>query len=392
MKKTSGHDSTFAYIGNWDVRKLSPRNGFGICRFDVETGELTLLKSVFPTISVGAACLDSKRNVLYCTDECTTLPGYFQGGGGQVYAFAIDPETGDLTELNHQPSYGTLPSYVAVDATGNYLIITHHTDRVPITRVGKDASGKYRIELEYDDATVVLFPLHEDGSIGHPCDVYKHSGDGGPLAKQTHPQLHSVMMSPSGKLFAVCDKGNDEVLLFQINRQAAKLELCGGKGFKTIPGGSPRYCVFHPTRPYLFVNHETKAVVSSFRYDQDGRLELICTVNALPDDCADNMKMQQSDIRIHPSGKYLYNLIRGISAVSVFAISEQTGDLEKTQTVTLDGTGPRGCAISPDGRFMLIAALTSHDVLVWEIGADGKLSATSCKKISQPNPGSVTFS
>lgn len=101
--------------------------------------------------------------------------------------------------------------------------------------------------------------------------------------------------------------------------------------------------------------------------------------------------MKQSDIRIHPSGKYLYNLIRGINAVSVFAINEETGDLDKVQTVTLDGTGPRGCAISPDGRFMLIAALTSNEVLVWAIGEDGKLSPSSCRKISQPNPGTVTF-
>lgn len=387
----SGHQNTFAYIGNWDVRKSAPQNGFGICRYDTETGELQLLNSVFPDISVGAACLDSRRNVLYCTDECTTLPGYFLGGGGQVYAFAIDPETGDLTELNHQPSYGTLPSYVAVDATGKYLITTHHTDRVPITKVAQDTSGKYRIELEYDDATVVLFPLHDDGSIGDPCDIYKHSGNGGPLARQTHPQLHSVVMSPTGKLFAVCDKGNDEILFFRINHKIAKLELCGGKGFKTIPGSSPRYSVFHPTRPFLFVNHETRAVISAFRYDQDGKLEPICAVNPLPEGCEDDPDMKQSDIRIHPSGKYLYNLIRGINAVSVFAINEETGDLDKVQTVTLDGTGPRGCAISPDGRFMLIAALTSNEVLVWAIGEDGKLSPTLCKKISQPNPGTVTF-
>ena len=83
-------------------------------------------------------------------------------------------------------------------------------------------------------------------------------------------------------------------------------------------------------------------------------------------------------------------LIRGINAVSVFEIEEETGEIEKIQTVTLDGTGPRGCAISPDGRFMPIAALTSKEVLVWAIGEDGKLSPTG-KKISQPSPGNVTF-
>jgi 6-phosphogluconolactonase (cycloisomerase 2 family) len=384
------HKSRFVYVGNWDVRKTAPASGFGICRYDTETGKLDLYKSAFPTISVGAACLGPRHNILYCVDECTTLPGYFLGGGGQVYALAIDPDSGDLAEINRRPSYGSLPSSVAVDASGDYLIVTHHTDRVPITRVARDAAGRYRIGLEYDDATTVLFPLSADGSIGEPCDVYWHTGEGGPLPKQTHPQIHSVMMSPSGRLFAVCDKGNDELLLFRINRDTRRLESCGVTPFKSIPGSSPRYVAFHPAQPYLFLNHETRAVVSSLRYDEAGRLDLICTVTALPEGCEDHPGMQQSDIRVHPSGKYLYNMIRGINAVVVFAIVETTGRIEKIQTVTLEGAGPRGCAISPDGRFMLIAALAGKEVLVYAIGEDGRLSPTD-HRIGQPNPGNVTF-
>jgi 6-phosphogluconolactonase (cycloisomerase 2 family) len=138
------------------------------------------------------------------------------------------------------------------------------------------------------------------------------------------------------------------------------------------------------------VNNETKAVDCAFLYDQDGKLEPICTVNVLPEDYEDSPTMLQSDIRIHPSGKYLYSLIRGINAVAVFEIKGSTGEIEKIQSVTLDGIGPRGCAISPDLRFMHIAALGSKEVLVWAIGEDGKLSPTG-KKISQPNPANVTF-
>jgi 6-phosphogluconolactonase len=387
MKTTSDYKNTFAYVGNWD--KSPSGVGFGICRYHKETGELELIKSVFDEIRVGATCLDSRRNILYCTDQRTTHAGYVSGGGGQVYAFAIDPETGGLAEINHQPSYATLPSSVAVDAAGKYLIATNHSGPTPITKSVKDASGKYRIVLEHDDATTVLYPLKDDGSIDDPCDIYKHIGKG-LLPKQSHPQLHSVMMSPSGNLFAVCDKGSDQIFFFRINRETEKLEVCGGEGYKSIPGSSPRYSVFHPTRPYFYMNNETKAVIRAFRYDEDGKLEPICTVNALPEDCEDNPTMMQSDIRIHPSGKHLYDLIRGISAVSVFKIKEETGEIEKIQTVTLDGAGPRGCAISPDGRFMHIAALKSREILVWAIGEDGKLSPTG-RKISQPYPGNVTF-
>jgi 6-phosphogluconolactonase len=392
----SDYEKTFVYVGNrtsspssWETKPTTGK-GFGIFRYNTKTGELELIKSaVLDKISVGATCLDSKRNILYCVDEVMTQPGYLKGGGGLVYALAIDPETGDLTEINHQPSYGSLPAYVAVDGTGKYLIVVSHTGNAPVTKTVKDASGKYRIVIEYDDATTVLYRLNDDGSIGDPCDICKHSGNG-PGPEQSHPRIHSVMASPSGNLFAVCDKGSDQIFFFRINRETEKLQVCGGEGYKSIPGSSPRYSVFHPTRPYFYMNHETKAVIRAFRYDEDGKLEPICTVSALPEDCEDNPTMMQSDIRIHPSGKYLYGLIRGINAVSVFEIKEETGEIEKIQTVMLDGTGPRGCAISPDGRFMHIAALKSKEVLVWAIGKDGKLSPTG-KKISQPDPGNVTF-
>jgi 6-phosphogluconolactonase (cycloisomerase 2 family) len=376
------------YVGNWDRYKPEGGIGFGIFRYHAETGDLSFLKSAIPDVTVGAACLDRRRGILYCCDEYTTLPGYYVGGGGRVFALRIDPASGDLHEINHQPSYGSLPSYVMLDRTGKYLLVTHHTDRTPVTKIVQDPAGPFRIHLEYDDATTVLFPLHADSSIGDPCDVFKHSGDGGPLRRQTHPQLHSVTMSPSGRLFAVCDKGNDEVMLFRIDEVAAKLHPCGKS--KSIPGSSPRYSAFHPTLPYLFVNHETKAVVASLRYDEEGTLEPVCTVSALPEDREDGPTVKQSDIAVHPNGRCLYSLIRGLDAVSVFEIDEKTGRIDRVQTVALDSAGPRGCAVSPDGRFLLIAALEGKEVVVWAIGDGGRLAPTG-KRVSQPNPGTVTF-
>jgi 6-phosphogluconolactonase len=387
--------ATFVYVGNftpkpasWDTPPATGR-GFGIYRYHPATGSLDLIKSaVMDEIGVGATCLDSKRNILYCVHESMTQPGYFRGGGGLVYALAIDPGTGDLTEINHQPSYGSLPAYPAVDATGKYLIVVHHTGNTPITKAVKDASGKYRVVLEYDEASTVLYRLGNDGSIGDPCDIYKHSGSG-PDGEQTHPRMHSVMMSPSGNLFAVCDKGSDKLYFFRINRKTEKLEVCG-EGYKSFSGSLPRYSVFHPTRPYFYMNHEVKTVISAFRYEEDGKLECIQAVNVLPEGSKVDRTVMQSDIRIHPSGKYLYDLIRGLNVVSVFAIKEETGEMEWIQTVELDGVGPRGCAISPDGRYLVIALTASQKIVVWAIGEDGKVSSTG-ESFSQPSPGNVTF-
>jgi 6-phosphogluconolactonase (cycloisomerase 2 family) len=86
----------------------------------------------------------------------------------------------------------------------------------------------------------------------------------------------------------------------------------------------------------------------------------------------------------------LYSLVRGLNVAAIFEIDENIGVIRLMETVELDGTGPRACAISPDGRFMLIAALDSKEVLVWKIRGDGSLTPTG-HKITQPNPGTVTF-
>lgn len=380
----------YAYVGSWDITKHRADIGLRVYRYDPASAEMEFIKSVAPEISVGATCFNRDLSILYCTNEFSTLPGFSSGGGGQVYAFRVDPVQGDLIEINRQPSFGSLPSYVAVDRQGTYLLATNHTGKDPITKTARDSSGKYVITLEYDDATTVLFPLNEDGSIADPCDIHRHPGTGGPLTHQTHAQLHSIMMSPSGNLFAVCDKGNDRIALIRIDREERKLLLCNGEGFEALPGSLPRYSVFHPQQPYLFVNHEGKAVVSALRYDECGNLSLICIESALPDDIQDRPGMKQSDLRIHPSGKYLYSLVRGIHAITVFEINRDTGSITRKQTVHLEGRNPRGCAISPDGNFIHVAMLDSDKVVALAIGEDGSLAPTE-QSVTCPSPANITF-
>jgi 6-phosphogluconolactonase (cycloisomerase 2 family) len=387
---------SIVYVGNFRMRPQTwgmpqPSGyGIGICRFNNETGELTPLKIVHDHITAGNALLDARRRVIYFGHEDMTLPDRPYGGGGQVFAFSIDPATGDLTEINHQPSYGALPVCLAQDPAGQYLVVPHHTGSFPITKVTKDANGRYTTVSEYDDASVVLFPLAENGAIGDPCDIFIQTGTGGPLKQQTHPHLHSVSVSPSGKLFVVGDKGNDQILMFRIDEVEHKLVLCGGKPFATLAGSSIRCSVFHPSKPFLFANFETRAVVASFRYDEDGGLEPVALANALPEGVEDDLTMMQSDIKVHPSGKNLYTLVRGITAVSVFSIDEVTGELARVQTFELEGKNPRSCTISPDGRFLLVAMILSSEVLVLAIAPDGRLSATGYKA-TQPHPANMTF-
>ena len=382
--------SGIAYLGTWDFRKQRGADAVTIARRDADTGALEALSTTLPGVSVGAMHLDETRGVLYCLDEASSPLGGPPGGGGTVYAFAVDAASGGLTELSRCPSYGSLPSYVTTDASGRHLLVTNHTTSDAITSIEPDANGGFGIVRRYDSATIVLYDLDASGAVARVADVVTLTGRGA-LPGQTHPRPHSVVRSPSGSFFVVCDKGADRVLTLRISagRDAdarSRIEVVGE--YATPPGSSPRYAAFHPRRPLLFVNHESAPLVASYRYTEAGVLELIGTV-AVTDDPAATHTARQSDLCLHPDGSVLYSLMRGSHEIAVLDV-DADGGLGVRSVVPAGGRNPRGCAVSPDGRCLYVAAVDTDEIVVWSLAADGHPDAVM-QRLAMVSPGVVTL-
>lgn len=382
----AAHDT--AWIGTWDLPKTRGADALTVCERDRATGALTPIRSLLPGVSVGAMHLDERRRVLYVTDEDTRHGADRQGAGGSVIALAVHDD-GALVEIGRRPSYGSLPSYVAVDPTGGFLLVTNHTASAPVARLAGSRAGDYRMTLAYDTATTVLFPLGGDGGIGEPLDVLVHDAPAGPRPGQTHPRPHCVVASPSGAFFVVCDKGSDRILTIGVDADAGRIRPLAGDGFAAPPGSSPRYAAFHPTRPFLFVNHETAPIVSSFRHTDAGELVPIGTADVLLAD-GDGAGARQSDLRVHPSGAFVFSLVRGDDSVCVLAVDEASGSLRPLHTVRVGAAAPRGCAISPDGAFLYIASAGGDEVSAWRIDAHGGLTPAGAP-LRTPAPGAIVL-
>ena len=356
--------SAFAYVGNW---KIDGDNlGITICRLDEASGALTPLKTIAPEICVGALHLDRDRDILYCADERSNNPDIGPGSGGRVFAFRVDPLSGDLTEMSRRSAYASLTSYVTTDRARDYLLATNHARPIQITTAERDADGHFRVVPVADPATTALYRLDADGGIGEVCDIHIHAGLGRNAA------AHCVVPSPDGKVFAVCDKGTDEVLLFGINRDAHCLTVAA-RHVEPV-GTSPRYAAFHPRAPYLYVNHEQVPFITLFRYDETGGLERLGEVDMLPSDGSFALgDAEPSDLLFDPSGRFLYSLIRRSNAISVFEVNAETGALQRVQTLRIKGDNPRGAAFTGDGKFLLVALVGSATVASFGVRSDGTL-------------------
>lgn len=368
----------FLYMSLWGEHGGAP--GLGLFTFDTDSGEITLVKKLDDQRSFGPSLIDPEKNILYICNE-TNLVNEVGYDTGRIYGFRIDPNSGDVEELFHRETLCPFPDYVNFSADRKYMIVPHHSHASSITTIEQDDNGKYIPVVRYMDSAIDLFTMNEDGTIRDLVDVKKHSFTQRTTdyeGRVTIPHPHSAVRSPSGKLFAICDKGDCHIYLYMIDEEKQQLKLLS-RTMTDVPLSEPRYCAFHPTLPYLFVNHEHsghgRMIVSAFRYDEDGQLTPINKVDCLPEECT--AKCGQG-FCISSDGKYLYNLLNGYHAVAVLEIDQETGGISVKQRVPVAGANPRTCALSPDGRYLITTSLTG-EISVYAVGADGCLTLTEHK-------------
>ncbi|MCD8014893.1 MAG: lactonase family protein [Lachnospiraceae bacterium] len=395
----------YAYVGNWNFHPAD--KGISVFQYFPEDGSMELIENVYPEIAAGQIWLHPEKPVLYVVNEKGDLDGKM-GGGGYVLAFAIDEETGKLTMISNMESLCTEPCYVVVDKSRRHVLVSQHADPFYVTKLVKHADGSWGNQIIMEDAGLLLIGLNEDGSLGEIQDVYITESNGG-LGREGkklvdpvtgHVQLtrvisrqHSVMPSPSGNIYVVCDKGMDRVYTFGVDDENDELKLLDT--YVDDLGVFPRYSSFHPSLPVFYTNNERKCEAHVFRYDDNtGKIDLIQKVELLNDEYRGKeyaitcRPMGAQDVLVHPNGKVVYYTVEGGDNLIITLKVKEDGLLELAQNIDCQGTMPRGICLSPDGRFLLSGNLTSGDVTVFFVDEEGMLSWTG-KKYEAVSPSAI---
>jgi 6-phosphogluconolactonase len=282
---------------------------------------------------------DAHRGVLYATAETDDQSGDIVGFRRQ--------ESGEWRAFTRVSGIGAHCCHLNLDTHGEYIFVTSYSG-ASVGMLRRDASG----------AVKLVHRVELSGQSVHP-------------ERQNGPHPHSSLLERSGKWLLVADLGTDRIRVFAVDRDCHRLEPQPKKDLSLSPGSGPRHLTWSPDRRSLLVLFELKTKITVFRFadgmkpDGDGQ-----SYSLSPDRSA--QLTGGAEITCHPCKPFVYASVRGRDSIMAFRISQADGALELIQEVRT-GTTPRHFAISPNGRWLIVAHQNAGTIQVWRIAESGAL-------------------
>ena len=257
--------------------------------------------------------------------------------------------------------------------------------------VAVDQTGKVAMSAQYGGGSVSTYTLNPDGSIKQLVGAVEHgAGSGVKEKRQAKSHPHWVGTSPDNKFLMVPDLGKDAVVVYKLDLETGKLEK--HSEIPSPPGAGPRHMKFHGSGKFAYVLNELTLSVSVFEYEAEGaKFKKIQEIEALPDELKDEQLHSAAEIRIHPSGKFLYTSNRGHDSITVFAVEQDTGKLEFVQRESVRGAWPRNFNIDPSGKWLLAAGRHTNTLTLFSIDQETGKLAYARKSVNVPAPICVVF-
>ncbi len=359
--KDSPKNKYLLFVGTYTEKESK---GIYAYRYDARSSELTPLGVAAETTNPSFLAIDPTSRYLYAVNEVQTYKG---GSSGAVSAFATNRQTGKLSLLNEVPSRGADPCYVAFDKTGKYALVANYTG-----------------------GSVAVFPVQADGQIGETSAFVQHQGSSVNQERQEGPHAHWIETTSDNRFAVAVDLGLDELLVYRFDAKTGSLTANDPLYAKLDPGAGPRHLAFHPNGKFAYVVNELQSSITTFTYDGSrGALLKLTTVTTLPKGFKGSN--DTAEIKVHPSGKFLFASNRGHDSIAVFSIDGHTGALNLVDRFSTQGKTPRNFEIDPTGKLLFVANQDTDNIVVFRINPnDGRLTPTG-QTLHVPAPVCLKF-
>ncbi len=343
-----------------------------------------------------------------------SVPMWIAGDGG-IFQVELDTRSGALTVprlvqamgsgswLVTHPQHRLLYVSFQEDGAGGVAVFRYAEDgaleaweraSVPSgspTHIAIDPAGRTLATAHWGRGTTSLLKLRPDGGFvaAEAFTLEMPFRGQGPQAVQSQSRTHWVGYSADGLRLHVPDLGNDTVWTLAVDPTAGTLAVADRVDLSR--GAGPRHLDVHPTLPFAYVNGELGSVVAQVRREPGP--ERFTLVQEWPtlgegDDAPTN---NTSEVRVHPSGKFLYVGNRGHDSIAVFGIDPRSGALTPVEREAVRGSWPRNFNIDPSGRWLVAAGQRSGTLASFAIDPETGALRYSLNVVSVPGPVRVLF-
>ncbi|WP_298878715.1 lactonase family protein [uncultured Polaribacter sp.] len=333
------HNKTLLFVGSFTDKKAG--EGIHVYEFNNETGESILKSTINNITNTSFLKLSSNGKHLYSVVDSQMKYN------GKVAAFKVDVINTKISLLNMQDCGGVNPAHLEIDKTGSYLVNSN-----------------------YSDGSLSVFKINYEGSLEKNNQILQFKDSSVLKSRQKSSHIHSANFSPDNKYVFVHDLGADKIRRFTLNTSKVKLE--NQEEIKVKPGNGPRHFTFHPKGKFGYGINELSGTIDAYQYE-NGNLNFI-------EDYFTYQQKQEvyraADIHISSDGKFLYASNRGPKedSIVVFLINQKNGKLKLVEHFDTGGKHPRNFAISPNGKFLLVANQFTNNIIIFKINfKTGKL-------------------
>jgi len=335
-------------------------DGIYVYAFDPVTGQAERRSSVTAK-NPSFLAVSADRRFVYAVNENGD-------GNGAATAYRYEERSGTLTSINTQLTQGDSPCHIVTDSKGRHVIVSN-----------------------YSGGSISVFPLRKDGGLGPLSQLIRHEGSGPDPDRQKGPHVHSAFFSPDEKRLYVQDLGTDKVNIYDYKPENTEnpLEPSVQPSAAGSPGGGPRHLAVSADGRTVYVVQEMAAKVMVYM-QQAGELNPIQEIEINQPGFAG--KNGAADIKASPDGRFLYASNRGdANTLAIYRINEADGRLTKIGNQSVLGKGPRNFAITPDGRFLLVANQQSDEVVIFKRNPGTGLLNDSGNRIAVGSPVCIVF-
>jgi len=330
-----------------------------VYRMDLANGQLVAESQIDGVQSPSFLAIHPNNQFLYSVNEI----GNYEGEEtGSISAFSIERQSGQLDFLNRQPSHGTAPCHLSIDATGKYVLVAN-----------------------YGSGTVAAFPIDTNGYLKTASSVIQHEGSSINEQRQTSPHAHAIMVAPNNHHAFSPDLGLDQVIIYQLNNETGQLTPNEPPFVSVSPGQGPRHFDFHPSQRTAYVINEIGSTITVFDYQpEEGHLESVQTISTLPKEFNGNNSC--ADIHVSTNGQFVYGSNRGHDSIVIYSVDPANGQLTHVGHESTRGKSPRNFGLDPTGNYLLVANHGSDDIYVFRVDKQSGLLDYTGYSAQVPTP------